>query len=247
MRIIVAMCAVQYRGRVNTLASRSIRMICIKGDNTVSVHDDSLYKALNWMPGGKHTEVYVEPKRIKVIRKQERLDIILFEILHDYEVSMQQPPKLLKEGSEQQMQILLAKHPSVLEPGLMLIGREYPTPIGPIDLMCIDPNGQWVIVEVKRAVGHIGGVTQLLRYMQTVEIESGQSCRGFYVAPSFAPNTLYYAQRNHIQCIKISLPQLRNIDRNADPLVTKTEIVSAYAWQPHDTPDFQPPLFPYMG
>ena len=151
MRLIVARCEVVYTGRLTAVLPESTRLLMVKADGSVLVHADAGgYKPLNWMT--PPTVVEEEPDRL-VVRKragktEDRLEIRLLEILSDVSHDMGEPAGLEKDGVEKQLQEELAAQPEVLEPGLRLVRREWPTDVGPVDLMCRDAEGSWVAVEI---------------------------------------------------------------------------------------------------
>lgn len=208
MRVLVADCEAVYEGRTSTTLARARRMLIFKADGTVLVHSDSLYKPLNWMGGGAKTEIEYGPDRVQVSRGDERLTIWLHRVYADLEDDLGQEPGLQMVGQESEMQAGLAAHPDLMEPGLRLVRREYPTAVGPADLLCVDPTGCRVVVEVKRRVGPIAGVDQLLRYIHALEQQPAPMpappIRGIYVAPRFHRNTERYAESRGIACCALS-------------------------------------------
>jgi len=212
MRIVITDCEAVYEGRSSTTLARARRMLVFKADGTVLVHGDSLYKPLNWMGGGAKTKVEHQPGKIQISRGDERLTIWLHRVYTDFEDELGDEPGLLMVGQETEMQAGLAAHPDLMEPGLRLIQREYPTAVGPADLLCVDPNGCLVMIEVKRRVGPISGVDQLLRYIHAVQqqptIVPTTPIRGIYVAPRFHRNTLRYAESRKIACCAISYQEI---------------------------------------
>ncbi|MGH9005952.1 MAG: endonuclease NucS, partial [Acidimicrobiia bacterium] len=165
MRIVVASCAVDYQGRLSAHLPEAKRLLLVKADGSVLVHDDAGgYKPLNWMAcpcvlvdHGDHWEV--------TNRKGERLTVTFSEVVLDETVDLEARAALTKDGVEAHLQELLAANPEAVEPGLVLIRREHATPIGPVDLLCRDPDGGWVAIEVKRR-GEVDGVEQLGRYLE---------------------------------------------------------------------------------
>src|SRR5436309_11210542 len=150
MRLIVTRCAVRYSGRLNAVLPESLRLIIIKADGSVLVHADAGgYKPLNWMT--PPTAIDVDDDRI-VVRKragktEDRLEIRLVEVLSDVSHEMGEAAALEKDGVERDLQEELAAQPQALGEELRLVRREWPTDIGPVDLMCRDVDGDWVAVE----------------------------------------------------------------------------------------------------
>jgi RecB family endonuclease NucS len=144
--------------------------------------------------------------------RSERLIIHMFEVLSDQEVNLGVDPGLQKDGVEAHLQELLADKPWVLEEGLTLLRREYPTDLGPVDLMCVDRNGGLVAVEVKRR-GEIDGVEQLVRYRERLVLDRrlGQ-VRGILVAQSITPQARVWAQARDIETIEVDYDGLREAE-----------------------------------
>ena len=160
MRIVIARCSVDYDGRLTAHLPDAVRMIMVKADGCVAVHaDGGAYKPLNWM-NAPNTLVVGDDAWVVVNPKGERLTITMHEVLADSTWELGADPGLQKDGVEAHLQELLAASPHAIEVGLRLVRREYPTAIGPIDLVCRDADGTVVAVEVKRR-GEIDGVEQL--------------------------------------------------------------------------------------
>ena len=180
VRLVIARCQVDYAGRLTAHLPMAKRLILIKSDGSVSIHaDDRAYKPLNWMsppcslveleapPPEHHSAPVGEPlTALWEVRGREgdTLQIWLAEVYHDSSYELGVDPGLQKDGVEAHLQALLAEHPEALAPGLSLVRREHPTPIGPVDLLCRDSAGAYVAVEIKRR-GEIDGVEQLSRYL----------------------------------------------------------------------------------
>lgn len=214
----MAECAVTYEGRLTTHLRPATRLILIKDNGSIQVHADHYpptgFKPLNWMTGGKKTTLRVTETSIEAVRGTERLFIRIIKEISRTNILLGVEPGLRSYGTEREMQIHLAAHPQLLGEGMELIQREYPTDVGPADLLCRDGNG-YVIVEIKRAVGHISGVDQLLRYVESLTHTSAlYPLRGLYVAQGFKPQTLQYAERKGIECLPIYVEELR---RNVMP------------------------------
>ena len=174
MRLIVARCSVEYSGRLSARLPEALRLVMLKADGSVLVHADAGgYKPLNWMT--PPTVVEEEEGRI-VVRKlkgDDRLDIVLAEVLSDVTHTMDfDAAQLEKDGVEADLQVLLADAPAWCGEGFRLVRREWPTDIGPVDLMCRDAEDGWVAVEIKR-VGTIDAVEQLARYLERIRLDPG--------------------------------------------------------------------------
>jgi RecB family endonuclease NucS len=212
MRIVIADCEAVYEGRSSTTLARAKRMLMFKADGTVLVHSDSLYKPLNWMGGGAKTRVEYQPGKVQINRGDERLTVWLHRVYADFEDDLGDEPGLQMVGQEAEMQVGLAAHPDLMEPGLRLVRREYPTAVGPADLLCVDPAGNRVVVEVKRRVAPISGVDQLLRYIHAIEQQPTESpatpIRGIYVAPRFHRNAERYAESRGITCCALTYQEI---------------------------------------
>ncbi|MBV9003385.1 MAG: endonuclease NucS, partial [Solirubrobacterales bacterium] len=200
MRLIVARCEVRYSGRLDALLPESLRLIVVKADGSVLVHADAGgYKPLNWMT--PPTVIEEGPGRM-VVRKragasEDRLEIEIYEVLSDVTHDMGSPDDdaaLAKDGVEAHLQELLAERPEWCGEGFRLVRREWPTDIGPVDLMCRDAEEQWVAVEIKR-VGGIEAVEQLARYLERIRLDPAlRSCRGVLAAQTVKPQARVLAQ-----------------------------------------------------
>jgi RecB family endonuclease NucS len=215
MRLIVARCEVRYTGRLDALLPEALRLIMIKADGSVLVHADAGgYKPLNWMTPPTVVE---EADGSIVVRKragssEDRLDIRIAEILSDVEHEMGSPDEdtaLSKDGVEAHLQELLAEQPHWCGEGLRLVRREWPTDIGPVDLMCRDAEEAWVAVEIKRVAG-IEAVEQLTRYLERIRLDPAlASCRGVLAAQLIKPQARVLADSRGIACIEVDLAVLR--------------------------------------
>src|SRR3954449_7948208 len=180
MRLIVARCEVTYSGRLNAFLPESTRLLILKDDGSVLVHADAGgYKPLNWMtpPTVIEDDGATLVVRKRAGRSEDRLEIRLHEVLSDVSHEMGEAAALEKDGVERDLQLLLAGAPSAIEPGLRLVRREWPTEIGPVDLMCRDEQDGWVAVEVKR-LATIDAVEQLSRYLDCIRADRPRAaCR----------------------------------------------------------------------
>jgi endonuclease len=212
VRLIVCRCEVVYSGRLNAVLPESTRLLMLKADGSVLVHADAGgYKPLNWMTP---PTVIEEGDATIVVRKragrsEDRLEIRILEVLSDVEHEMGEAAALEKDGVEHQLQALLAACPEVIEDGLSLVRREWPTDVGPVDLMCRDEEGGWVAVEVKR-VATIEAVEQLCRYLDCIRLDPARAgCRGVLAAQSFKPQARTLAEARVIACVEVDLALLR--------------------------------------
>ena len=207
MRLIVARCEVNYSGRLSARLPEALRLLMIKSDGSVMVHADTGgYKPQNWMT--PPTVIEEEPGRI-VVRKrgaEDRLDIRVVEVLSDVTHDMGEAAALEKEGVERELQELLADAPPE---GLRLMRREWPTDIGPVDLMCRDGDDEFVAVEVKR-VATIDAVEQLCRYLERICRDPAfGSCRGILAAQVIKPQARVLAESRGIDCVEIDLALMK--------------------------------------
>jgi endonuclease len=188
------------------------RLILIKADGSVSIHaDDRAYKPLNWMSPPCRL---VEGDGVWTIMNDagERLVITVDEVLHDSSHDLGVDPGLSKDGVEAHLQALLAAHVQTLGADFALIRREYPTPIGPVDLLCRDGAGIAVAVEVKRR-GEIDGVEQLTRYLELLNRDPLLApVRGMLVAQEIKPQARILARDRGIACLTVDYPALRGLD-----------------------------------
>src|SRR4051794_9084450 len=212
MRLIVARCEVTYTGRLSAYLPESTRLLMLKADGSVLVHADAGgFKPLNWMTP---PTVFEDGGDVLVVRKrtgrsEDRLEIRLHEVLSDVEHEMGEAAALEKDGVERDLQEALAARPEVLEEGLRLERREWPTDVGPVDLMCRDPDGEWVAVEIKR-VGTIDAVEQLTRYLGFIRLDPArEACRGILAAQQLKPQAIALAESRGIRCAAVDLAVLR--------------------------------------
>jgi RecB family endonuclease NucS len=210
MRLLVAECSVTYQGRLGARLGRARRLIVCKADGSIAVHSDAkAYKPLNWM--SPPCEITVTSEAI-VARtpKGETLEIELHDVVHDVTYELGADPGLEKDGVEAELQELIAARVRALRDDYTLIRREYPTDIGPVDLLCNDGDGRTVVVEVKR-VGEIAGVEQLLRYQERLDRDSRFAPTvGVLVAQQIKPQAKVYAESKGVTCIEIDLDTLRD-------------------------------------
>jgi endonuclease len=212
VRLIVARCEVRYSGRLNAVLPESTRLLILKSDGSVLVHADAGgYKPLNWMTPPTVVE---EQGETLVVRKragktEDRLEIRLLEVLSDVEHEMGEAARLEKDGVEAHLQELLAERPDVLEDGLRLVRREWPTDVGPVDLMCRDADDGWVAVEIKR-LATIEAVEQLTRYLGFIRRDPARAgCRGILAAQVVKPQAATLAAARGFLCVEVDLAVLR--------------------------------------
>jgi endonuclease len=212
VRLVVARCSVDYVGRLTAHLPSAVRLLLVKADGSVSIHaDDRAYKPLNWMsPPCRLSEgdgVWTVTNRAG-----EQLVITLDEVLHDSTHDLGVDPGLVKDGVESHLQALLAEHVTALGAGWTLVRREYPTPIGPVDLLCRDAGGGTVAVEVKRR-GEIDGVEQLTRYVELLNRDPLLSpVRGVFAAQEIKPQARVLATDRGIDCVTVDYDALRGLD-----------------------------------
>ncbi len=212
MRIRVAECTVDYEGRLSAHLPTATRLVMVKADGCVAVHaDGGAYKPLNWMNAPNHLEEH-DGRWVMTNNKGETLTITFGEIHFETEIVMGEDPGLAKDGVEAELQRLLADRVEVLGEGMELIRREYPTPVGPVDLLCRDARGTTVAVEIKRR-GGIDGVEQLTRYLEFLNRDERLApVRGLFVAQLIKPQARLLAEDRGIECLEIDYDELRGID-----------------------------------
>jgi len=210
MRLVIARCSVEYAGRLSTHLPSAVRLLLVKADGSVLVHADyGGYKPLNWMSAPCTLVQEAGAWRV-TNRAGETMTIGIEEVLHDSQHQLGLDPGLVKDGVEKDLQALLAERCQAIRPGLSLVTREYPTDIGPVDLLCRDAQGGYVAVEVKRR-GEIDGVEQLSRYL--VRMRPGlEQVRGMLVALEFKPQARVLASERGIDCVQVDLDALRGVE-----------------------------------
>jgi endonuclease len=216
MRLIVARCQVTYAGRLSTVLPEAVRLLMVGPDGTFMVWADAGgVKPLNWMtPPNVLEEARDDDGRLTglVVRRlkgEDRLEIAVAEVLSDVEHELDTEQGLEKEGVERELQELLADSPEWCGEGLRLVRREWPTDIGPVDLMCRDGGDEWIAVEIKR-VGTIDAVEQLTRYLERIRLDPAMgSCRGVLAAQTIKPQASVLAESRGIGCVEVDLAVLR--------------------------------------
>ena len=211
MRLVIARCSVDYAGRLDAHLPEANRLIMVKADGCVAIHaDGGAYKPLNWM-NAPNTLVDNGDHWVVTNPKQETLTINLHEVLSDVSEELGEDPGLQKDGVEAHLQELLAASPQAIEEGLTLVRREYPTAIGPIDLVCRDETNMVVAVEVKRR-GDIDGVEQLGRYIERLHLDSSLGeIRGVFVAQSIKPQAKVLAEARGLRWVEVDYDTLRGM------------------------------------
>jgi endonuclease len=218
VRLIVARCEVSYVGRLTTVLEEAVRLLMLKADGTFMVWADGggpNVKPLNWMtpPTAVEFEHDAEGRLSKMtVRKrrgEDRVEIAVAEVLSDIEHELETEASLEKEGMERELQELLADAPAWCGEGFRLVRREWPTDIGPVDLMCRDGEDEWVAVEIKR-IATIDSVEQLTRYLQRIRLDPALgACRGVLAAQRIKPQARVLAQARGIECVEVDIDVLR--------------------------------------
>ncbi|MCH2425266.1 MAG: endonuclease NucS [Acidimicrobiales bacterium] len=220
MRLVVARCTVDYDGRLTAHLPEAVRLLMVKADGCVAIHaDGGAYKPLNWMNSPNTLTVDDDPeaddaRAVWTVRNPggETLTITLHEVLSDEAHEMGLDPGLQKDGVEAHLQELLAADPTAILDGLRLVRREYPTDIGPVDLLCRDARGETVAIEVKRR-GEIDGVEQLTRYLEFLNRDPLlRPVRGVFVAQEIRPQARVLAEDRGIGCVVVDYDDLRGIE-----------------------------------
>jgi endonuclease len=212
VRLVIAKCSVDYVGRLTAHLPSAARLILVKADGSVSVHaDDRAYKPLNWM--SPPCVLQEAPGVWTVTNKTgERLVLTIEDVLHDSSHQLGLDPGLEKDGVEAHLQVLLAEHPDALRTGMTLVRREFPTAIGPVDLMCRDAAGHSVAVEIKRR-GEIDGVEQLTRYLELLNRDPLLApVKGIFAAQEIKPQARVLAADRGIECVTVDYEALRGTD-----------------------------------
>jgi len=219
----VARCQVDYAGRLTAHLPMATRVLMIKADGSVLVHSDGgSYKPLNWMspPCILREGVSDDGSTVWTVtsKADDTLQILIDEIFSDTSHDLGVDPGLQKDGVEKHLQELLAEHPAHLGEGLTLVRREFPTAIGPVDLMCRDAGGSAVAVEIKRR-GEIDGVEQLTRYLELLNRDPLLApVRGIFAAQEIKPQARVLATDRGIACAVVDYDALRGMDDPHDRL-----------------------------
>jgi RecB family endonuclease NucS len=218
VRLVVAKCSVDYSGRLTAHLPMATRLILIKADGSVSIHaDDRAYKPLNWMSPPCAMQVDGDIWTV-TSRNGDTLVISIDEIVHESAHDLGVDPGLIKDGVEAHLQALLAEQVELLGSGYTLIRREYPTPIGPVDLLCRDEAGAVVAVEIKRR-GEIDGVEQLTRYVELLGRDPLLApVTGVFAAQQIKPQARTLAEDRGLRCVVLDYDAMRGMDDTAGRL-----------------------------
>jgi RecB family endonuclease NucS len=211
MRLIVARCSVEYSGRLSARLPEALRLVMLKADGSVLVHADAGgYKPLNWMTPPTIVEESEGRIVVRKLKGEDRLDIVLTDVLSDVTHPMDfDAAQLEKDGVEAHLQELLADAPVWCGEGFRLVRREWPTDIGPVDLMCRDGEDGWVAVEIKR-VGTIDAVEQLSRYLERIRLDPAMAdCRGVLAAQVVKPQARVLAEARGLDWVEVDIAELR--------------------------------------
>ena len=217
MRLVIANCTVDYSGRLDAHLSEAVRLIMIKADGCISIHaDGGAYKPLNWMnaPNNIHESTDDDDELTWLVtnEKNEKLTIKVHELISDFSQDMGIDPGLQKDGGEAHLQELLAANVDKISDGMVLVRREYPTDIGPVDLLCRDSRGEAVAIEIKRR-GEIDGVEQLSRYLDYLNRDGNlRPVSGIFAAQEIKPQARVLAEDRGIKCLLLDYDELRGIE-----------------------------------
>ena len=212
MRLVLARCTVDYAGRLTAHLPSATRLLMVKADGCVAIHaDGGAYKPLNWM-NAPNTLVEGDGVWVVTNPKGETLTITLEDVHFEVTQDCGDDPGLTKDGVEAHLQELLAANPGELGDGLTLVRREYPTALGPVDLLCRDAQGKAVAVEIKRR-GEIDGVEQLTRYLERLNRDPLlQPVRGVFAAQQIKPQARVLASDRGIECVEVDYDRLRGVE-----------------------------------
>jgi RecB family endonuclease NucS len=212
VRLVIAKCSVDYAGRLSAHLPLATRLIMVKADGSVLVHSDGgSYKPLNWMsPPCRLAES--DSTWVVTGKSGETLTVHIEEVISDSSYPLGEDPGLVKDGVEAHLQELLAAQPHVLGEGWRLVRREFPTAIGPVDIMCRDALGISVAIEVKRR-GDIDGVEQLTRYLELLNRDPLLApVQGVFAAQEIKPQARVLAQDRGIRCVTLDYDAMRGLD-----------------------------------
>jgi RecB family endonuclease NucS len=215
MRLVIARCSVDYAGRLSAHLAPAVRLLIVKADGSVLVHSDGgSYKPLNWMsPPCRLVESAAE--WVVTGKSGETLTVHIEEVISDTSFALGEDPGLVKDGVESHLQELLAVQLHLLGDGWRLVRREFPTPIGPVDLMCRDGIGTSVAIEVKRR-GEIDGVEQLTRYLDLLNRDPILApVHGIFAAQEIKPQARVLAEDRGIRCVTLDYDTMRGADDGA--------------------------------
>ena len=224
MRVVIAECQVNYTGRLDAHLPKANRLIMLKADGSVLIHaDGGSYKPLNWMtPPCLFTELQPNDEqaengvtkvwRLEHKKTHDALNIELFHITSDQSFDLGIDPGLVKDGVEAHLQELLAEQTELLGAGHTLVRREYPTAIGPVDILARSAAGQHVAVEIKRH-GGIDGVEQLTRYLELLNRDPHLApVRGVFAAQEIKAQARVLAEDRGIECLVLDYTAMRGME-----------------------------------
>jgi len=230
VRLVIARCTVDYTGRLNAHLALATRLLVHKGDGSLLVHSDGgSYKPLNWMsppcslvveePDAEAADVgVIEQWRVTHAKTGDALLVRIYEVVHDSTHELGIDPGLVKDGVEADLQRLLAEQVDVIGDGLSLVRREYPTAIGPVDLLLRNPDGGTIAVEVKRR-GDIDGVEQLTRYLELLARDPHLApVTGVFAAQEIKPQARVLATDRGIRCVTLDYEGMKGIESGAPRL-----------------------------
>ena len=223
MRIVIATCTVDYSGRLSAHLDPAKRVIMLKGDGSVLIHSEGgSYKPLNWMTApctvsfgepGEGEEGVEQVWTVQADKTDDKLVIRIHDVIADVTEDLGVDPGLVKDGVEAHLQELLAEQvPQILGEGWELVRREYPTPVGPVDLMVRDADGAYVAIEVKRR-GGIDGVEQLTRYLSLLGRDALLGdVTGIFAAQEITKQARTLAGDRGIRCVVLDYDAMRGFD-----------------------------------
>lgn len=234
MRIVVADCSAEYSGRLQASLPRAKRVLLIKADGSLLIFSElGSYKPLNWMaapctvkqtttqvtvgPDGSPLEEALEATVLRATanKSDDVLEVTLYEILSDESYELGDDPGLKKDGVEDHLQRCLAEQIERIGEGAKLVRREYPTAIGPVDIMAIDGSGQHVAIEIKRH-GGIDGVEQLTRYVKLLNRDPLLApVRGMFAAQTITPQARTLAEDRGFECLLLDYDEMRGVEDDA--------------------------------
>ena len=230
MRLVIAECSADYAGRLTAHLPRARRLLMLKGDGSILIHSETgSYKPLNWMNPPVNFTTH-EPDEAQVaagvsqiwrVGQQKTADILwiqIYEIIAEIDHELGKDPGLIKDGVEAHLQVLLAEQIELIGAGAIVIRREYPTQIGPVDILAKGAAGETVAIEIKRR-GEIDGVEQLTRYLELLNRDASIApVRGIFAAQEIKPQARTLAQDRGIECLVLDYELMRDADRDIDSL-----------------------------
>lgn len=228
MRIIVADCSAEYTGRLNATLPLSKRVLLIKADGSVLIFSElGAYKPLNWMVAPCTMRILQKENgedstsnelfdgcilRVAASKGDDLLKISLEHIYSDSTYDLGEDPGLIKDGVEEHLQRYLAEQIDRIGEGAKLVRREYPTAIGPVDIMAQDANGVHVAIEIKRH-GGIDGVEQLTRYCELLNRDPLlKPVRGIFAAQTISPQARVLAEDRGFTCLILDYDDMRGVE-----------------------------------